>query len=360
MTGGRPNVRYSLTKIHRPAERGVNFFTQATHDDKQMTNRSHARRRGLPQHNLRSSIGMSSPQVFWLYFTLVAFSLAALAVAGREFWRARGLEKAHSLGRISIAVPMAVFGAEHLISARTIMNAVPAWMPGRLFWTYFVGIALIAAALSILCRVRIRLSATLLGVMLFLFVALIHVPNAIAAPQSRFTWTIVARDSSFGAGAILLAITCGVGSRTSIENRVAMAGLYLIAAVSMFFGIEHFLHPECVPAVPLAKLVPAWIPLARLWTIVTGVGLVAGAGAMLTRSGARQAAAALGAWVLFLVLTLYLAIMVAKPDIEGINYFADTLLFAGVLLVASAAEGFVGESRRGPAVHDTAQASSNA
>jgi hypothetical protein len=27
--------------------------------------------------------------------------------------------------------------------------------------------------------------------------------------------------------------------------------------------------------------------------------------------------------------------MVAKPDIEGLNYFADTMVFAGVLLIAS-------------------------
>ena len=42
-------------------------------------------------------------------------------------------------------------------------------------------------------------------------------------------------------------------------------------------------------------------------------------------------------WVVLLVLTLYLAIMIARPDIEGLNYFADTLMFGGVLLMASRA-----------------------
>ena len=51
----------------------------------------------------------------------------------------------------------------------------------------------------------------------------------------------------------------------------------------------------------------------------------------------RQAAAALGVWVVLLVISLYLAIMISKPDIEGLNYFADTLMFGGVLLVASRA-----------------------
>ena len=56
---------------------------------------------------------------------------------------------------------------------------------------------------------------------------------------------------------------------------------------------------------------------------------------MLVRSVSRPAAAALGAWVVLLVVSLYLAIMLAKPDIEALNYFADTLMFGGVLLIAS-------------------------
>jgi len=37
------------------------------------------------------------------------------------------------------------------------------------------------------------------------------------------------------------------------------------------------------------------------------------------------------AWVLKLVLSLYLAIMISKPDVEDLNYFADALMFGGVL-----------------------------
>ena len=280
---------------------------------------------------------MSSPQVFGPYLTLVVFLIAAFVAVGREFWMARGLDKAYPLGRVCLAVPIAVFGAEHLTSPHEIMKIVPAWMPGKLFWTYFVGVALIAAALSFIFRVGIRLSATLLGIMFFCFVAMMDLPGAIAAPRDRFAWTLFARESAFGAGAILLAITSGARQRTPAENRIAIGAFYLIALVSMFYGIEHFLHPECVPAVPLAKVTPVWIPWAHFWTVLTGIALVIGAGAMFARSVSRQAAAALGAWVVLLVVTLYLAIMISKPDIEGLNYFADTLMFAGVFLVASRA-----------------------
>jgi uncharacterized membrane protein len=288
---------------------------------------------------------MNSPQVFGPYFALVVFLIAAFVAVGREFWMARGLDKAYPLGRVSLAIPIAVFGAEHLTSPLAIVKVVPAWMPGKLFWTYFVGVALIAAALSFIVRVGIRLSATLLGIMFFCFVAMIDIPDAIAAPHSRFAWALVARESAFSAGAILLAITSGARERTRGENRVAIGALYVIALVSLFYGIEHFLHPECVPAVPLAKVTPLWIPLAHVWTVLTGIALVIGAGAMCVRNVSRQSAAALGAWVVLLVVTLYLAIMIAKPDIEDLNYFADTLMFGGVLLVASRAYDVPRKSR---------------
>jgi uncharacterized membrane protein len=288
---------------------------------------------------------MSSPQVLGPYFTLVAFLIAAFVAVGREFWMARGLDKAHPLGRISLAIPIAVFGAEHLTSPQVIMKLVPAWMPGKLFWTYFVGIALIAAALSFVFQVGIRLSATLLGIMFFCFVTMMDLPAAIAAPQSRIAWTLFARESAFSAGAILLAITSGARERTPGENRVAIGALYLIALVSMFYGIEHFLHPECVPAVPLEKVTPLWIPFAHFWTVLTGIALVIGGGAMFARKVARQSAAALGAWVVLLVVSLYLAIMISKPDVEGLNYFADTLMFGGVFWVASRAYDVPRKSR---------------
>src|SRR5258708_1386855 len=217
---------------------------------------------------------MSSPQVFGPYLTLVVFLIAAFVAVGREFWMARGLDKAFPLGRVSLAVPLAVFGAEHLTSTRAIMKLVPAWMPGKLFWTYFVGVALIAAALSFIFRVGIRLSATLLGIMFLSFVAMMDLPPAIAAPQNRFAWTLLARESAFSAGAILLAITSGARKRTPAENRVVIGAFYLIALVSMFYGIEQFFHPECVPAVPLAKVTPLWIPSPHFSTFLPEIILL--------------------------------------------------------------------------------------
>ena len=101
--------------------------------------------------------------------------------------------------------------------------------------------------------------------------------------------------------------------------------------MSIFFTLS------ACPWSRLQKVTPLWIPFAHFWTVLTGIVLVIGGGAMFARNVSRQSAAALGAWVVLLVVSLYLAIMISKPDIEGLNYFADTLMFGGVLLVASRA-----------------------
>src|ERR1700733_12880302 len=179
---------------------------------------------------------MSSPQVLAPYCTLIAFLIAAFLTDGREFWKARGVDKAYSLGRVCLAVPIAVFGAEHLSSPQAIAQLVLSWMPGKLFWTYFVGIALIAAALSFIFRVAIRLSATLLGIMFLCFVAMMDIPGSIAQPHNRIAWTLAARETAFGAGGIILAVSTRTRARTPGENRIAMTALYVIALISIFYG----------------------------------------------------------------------------------------------------------------------------
>jgi uncharacterized membrane protein len=116
-------------------------------------------------------------------------------------------------------------------------------------------------------------------------------------------------------------------------------GRVIIGITAMFYGVEHFLHPANVPGVPLEKLLPAWIPGHMLISYLTGAILfVAGACILLARK-TRMAATYLGTWIVFLVLAVYGPILIAAlldpatdVKVEGINYFFDTLLFAGVIL----------------------------
>src|ERR1700692_4691452 len=113
--------------------------------------------------------------------------LVALWAAKTDIARGGGLDKIVGLSNLCFAIPLAVFGAEHLSGARFIMLAVPSYMPWRLFWAYFVGCALLAASLSIATRIQVRWSGLLFGIMMFLFVAMLHFSGALASHRDRFT-----------------------------------------------------------------------------------------------------------------------------------------------------------------------------
>ncbi|PYX37787.1 MAG: hypothetical protein DMG81_13355, partial [Acidobacteria bacterium] len=106
----------------------------------------------------------------------VALLVVGLLAAKNEIAQARGLDKIVALTNLCFAIPLAVFGAEHLSAGKFMIDLVPPYMPWRLFWIYFVGFALIAISLSIATRILVRWSGLLFGVMMFLFVAMIHFP----------------------------------------------------------------------------------------------------------------------------------------------------------------------------------------
>jgi uncharacterized membrane protein len=267
-----------------------------------------------------------SPFIFWPWFAGLTILIAGLLTHRRELARARGLDKLVAMGPVFMAAGIAAFGAEHLVRPRVLMQVVPAWMPGRLFWAYFVGFALFAAAASFVLKKFVRWSATLLGLMFVLFVLMIHAPNVAANPRDRFLWTVALRELAFAGGAWALA-----------SGRLAVAARFLVAIPLIVFGVEHFLHPEFAPGVPLSKLTPAWVPARVVWGYLTGAFLLAGGVGLLARRF-RVSTKWLGLVVTLLVVLLYLPILaIAKPPElnEAVNYVADTLLFAGAVLCAA-------------------------
>lgn len=121
-------------------------------------------------------------------------------------------------------------------------------------------------------------------------------------------------------------------------------GRVVIGIAAILFGVEHFLHPANVPGIPLEKLMPAWIPGHTLISYLTGaILLVAGASFLLNKK-TRMTATYLGAWLVLLVVFIYGPILIsalANPStdvqVEGINYFADTLLYGGAILALASA-----------------------
>jgi uncharacterized membrane protein len=269
--------------------------------------------------------------------------VVALWAAKTDIAQAHGLDKIVALGNLCFAAPLAVFGALHLSAAQGLMTMVPAYMPWRLFWAYFVGLALIAAALSIATKIQVRWSGLLFGCMMFIFVAMMDLPGTLADLHNRINWVLLLRELSFGAGGWIFA-GGALGAKGGLGSKLITFGRIVIGIAAIFYGVEHFLHPVNVPGVPLEKLMPAWIPGPRLIAYLTGaILLIAGASILLARK-TRMAATYLGTWILLLVLFIYGPILIVSlldpstdVKVEGLNYFFDTLLYAGAILALASA-----------------------
>jgi uncharacterized membrane protein len=295
-------------------------------------------------------VSLLIPVPVFLAFSLPVFSmcsagillvLIALWAAKADIAQARGLDKVVALSNLCFAAPLAVFGALHLSDARSLMSMVPPYMPWRLFWAYFFGFALLAASLSIATKIQVRWSGLLFGIAMFLFVAMMDIPGSLASPRDRFGWTLTLREMLFGGGGWILA---GNAMRGPSKSRLITVGRVVIGIAAMFYGVEHFLHPMNVPGVPLEKLMPAWIPGRLLISYGTGAILLVAGVCILLAKKTRMAATYLGTWIVLLVVFIYGPILIASltdpstdVKIEGINYFFDTLLFAGAILSLASA-----------------------
>lgn len=267
--------------------------------------------------------------------------VVALWAAKSDIAQARGVDKFVALSNLCFAVPLAIFGALHVVSVDFVAPLVPAYMPWRTFWAYFVGVALLAASLSIATKIQVRWSGLLLGIMWFLFVAMMDIPGALATPSDRFGWTLALRESAFAGGAWALA---GGALRGKSGSKLIAVGRVLIAIAAVFYGFEHFLHPLSRPGVPLEKLMPEWIPGRLVIGYLTGAILMVAGAYMLLDKKTRLAATYLGSWIVLLVVFIYAPILIASlldpsiaVKIEGINYFGDTLLFGGAILALASA-----------------------
>jgi hypothetical protein len=278
---------------------------------------------------------------FWRYvFCPAAAGALVLVVALVVVWRrlGRSPDTWPVLGRVFVPASLAAFGGEHLVSAHGLSQMVPTWMPVPLFWAYFVGIALFAAAASIVSTLLIRVAAPLLGTMFFIFVLSLHIPRVIAHPADRFAWAVATRDLVFGLGAWTLAATSAPEGQR-VWSHVLTGCRTVAGLVFVFYGIEHVLHPGFVPGVPLERVIGPWVPAAALWGYAVGAILIASGVLMLINVRARTAATWLAVAVTVVLPVIYVPMLFAAVGtgelVEAVNYIFDSLLFAGsVFLLA--------------------------
>ena len=280
--------------------------------------------------------------VFWPWFAGLVFIAVGLVAFRKEFAAARGLDKLIALGPVFVAAALAVFSADHFTQARDIMQMVPAYMPWHLFWAYFVGCALLAAATSLVAMRFVRLSATLLGVMFFLFVLMMDLPAAVADPGDRLAWNFVLRESAFAGGAWALVGSQGRQLETGKQNWMVLIGRICAAIAAIFYGVQQLLHPELAPGVPDVALTPAGVPLHAFWGYPVGAILLVAGVALLFNLWPRTAAASIGGLMTLLAAFLYLPILLLTRDpsqmVQAINVVFDTLFFGGMALLVGRAD----------------------
>jgi uncharacterized membrane protein len=286
---------------------------------------------------------MLSSVNFWMCLAGLIYLVAGVFIQRKEIGAARGWDKLIAWDCIFIAVSLAVFAPEHFGGPTGVSQMIPSWIPWHLFWAYFVGCALFAAAASLTVRKFVRLSSTLLGLMFFLFVCILHIPNALGDPKNRFAWTYALRDLSFAGGAWALAGLHSRAASPQLSKWMVLFGRIVIGIGAIFFAVEFFLHPKSAPGFPLEKMTPSWAPFPSLWGYLTGAILLAAGIGLVMNKKSRIAATSIGALMTVLTLFLYVPIWIlarggTTPEImEAINYVFDTLLYAGTALVLASA-----------------------
>ena len=114
---------------------------------------------------------------------LIVAAVLPLRAAEDSPGLARGFRRLAPLGPLFLATFLILGGIQHFVYVTFVMQLVPAWIPGPRFWVYFTGTALIAGGIGILLPPTRRLAATLVGIMILLWVVMLHIPRALANPQ---------------------------------------------------------------------------------------------------------------------------------------------------------------------------------
>jgi hypothetical protein len=116
--------------------------------------------------------------------TLASGVLAVAAVDGRPMGSLPPM-----LRTLAFSVSGAFFllgGIQHFMFAAFVATLVPRFMPRPLFWTYFAGVALIAAGLGFWTPPVRRLAALLAAAMVFSWVFLVHLSLVVTVGRAEW------------------------------------------------------------------------------------------------------------------------------------------------------------------------------
>ncbi len=254
-----------------------------------------------------------------------------------------------SSGRFLFAITMVLFGIDHFIYASFVATIVPPWIPWHLFWTYFVGVALIGAGLGILFKKHAQFSATLLGGMIFLFVLLIHLRLLANRPEDMFATRSMfgdfpgrlincMKDLGLSGAAFIFAGMQSKSWRVLGTDKLLTLGRCIFSLSIATFGVLHFLYPAFAPGIPpMYSAVSFCVPGHAFWVYLTGAALLAAGISIAINYQTHLVATLLGAMILLFLVTTWVPVMIAHPaDIIAGNWLKDFGLAGGALMLSEA------------------------
>src|SRR5258708_34798753 len=82
-----------------------------------------------------------------------------------------------TLARILFVAPFLIFGLTHIFQANVMIAVVPEFLPGRIFWVYLTGIALVSGSVAILANKFARSAAFGIALFLLTVISMVHIPK---------------------------------------------------------------------------------------------------------------------------------------------------------------------------------------
>jgi uncharacterized membrane protein len=157
-------------------------------------------------HFPREIANPKDPGAWTAAFELIGMSGGAFMLAKiHESTSNRLFNYLNRAGVYLFASTFVVIGIQHILYAEFIATLIPAWIPGPLFWAYFVGIVFFAVALALIIRIRVGLTTTLLGIMFLTWVLILHGPRAFASVHTETEWTSLFIALAMGGISLMIA-----------------------------------------------------------------------------------------------------------------------------------------------------------
>jgi putative oxidoreductase len=114
------------------------------------------------------------------------------------------MKKLTTAGRILFAIPFGLFGINHFLMLDYYLGMLTSFIPLGPYTIVLTGIMLIAACISIMTKILVKLSTLLLAGLLFIFIITIHIPHLFSDLDKTATIIALLKDISLMGGSLMI------------------------------------------------------------------------------------------------------------------------------------------------------------